>query len=57
MYIKMLKNLQENNFYLKKDCRYKIVYENNMIIYVLDENGEKVGLGKDGLGYIYYYEV
>lgn len=57
MYIKMLKNLQENNFYLKKDCRYKIVYENIMVIYVLDENGEKVGLGKDSLGYIFYYEV
>lgn len=57
MYIKMLKSFQENNFYLKKDYRYKIIYENNMVIYVLDENGEKVGLGKDSLGYIYYYEV
>lgn len=53
----MLKSFQEDHFYLKKDCKYKIVYENNMVIYVLDENGEKVGLDKDCLGYIFYYEV
>lgn len=57
MYIKMLKSFQEDHFCLKKDCKYKIVYENNMVIYVLDENGEKVGLGKDSLGYIFYYEI